>query len=368
MKKKIISLLLALALMVGICPTAFAADENNIDGEIQNQMIRILTSIEKEKEEFGLADVDFAEVQVGREILTYRIIDGEIFPNNLRLFPILHEGQLRSFFYVTDTPDNELYVQLSSELVSSIAPYTNAAPFALVYDASGVYLYSEGEFYQLGNTEGHLGIVENDKSTEQLTYTEKHKISTAGLSICLTLNATSVDTSQSSRGIISAYLPVKIIKQPEGTNICWAISVASIVNYVFDNDVSYESIVYYFTDGEDRGLDTEDIIWNLNRWFHTTWDYELTNKMKPDLAVDYLALDYPLLGGFTSSHGSHSVVIRGANSEKRTFSIMNPTPTTTDYTAGTISSTNIWRFVSGYSGLSYTMSSYGYPLLSGPEY
>lgn len=106
---------------------------------------------------------------------------------------------------------------------------------------------------------------------------------------------------------------------------------------------------------------TEDVFYHFNDVFHTTWLYEYTTTIAPSTALTYLAAGYPLYGDFTRTGGAHAVVIRGVNTSTKTFSVMNPTPTTSNYTAGTISSSNVWTFISGYSGSLYTLRSYGFP-------
>lgn len=213
--KKFFSVLLSLTILASICAPCYAADIQSADisPEVQSQMLRILSSVEHEKDNYGLTSIDFSSIEIGSPIPSYKVQNGALSASDIQLIPLLSEGKLVSIFYVATLPDGEYYVQLSNELVSSIEAYSSSNSFAI----------------------------------------------------------------------------------------------------------------------------------------------------NPSLILTYLNAGYPLYGDFSRTGGAHAVVIRGVNSSTRTFSVMNPNPTTSGYTSGTFSSSNVLTFISGYSGSSYTLRSYAFP-------
>lgn len=387
--KKFISVFLALSIFLGLFSYADASTFNPTKGdtEVQNQMLRILASVEPEKENYGLQNVNFSSVEIGNDIPTYAVRNARLVDSDIRLIPLLHSGKLVSFFYVATLSNGEIFVQLSNELVEPITFYnTESIPFSLIYDDVGAYIYTDSSLYLLGTAETTLYTDEDTNrhysqfSTEtsciehisadneannivfSLSDNELSAIDASSFSVNTVLNVEAfLNALSTPYTATSKYLPVEIIKQPANTNICWAIAVTSLANYVFHTTNTYEGILQLFNGGNDVGAYIEHVFYRFNDVFHTIWSYEYTTTIAPDLAMFYLERGYPLYGDFTRKGGAHAVVIRGTNTVTKTFSIMNPTPTTTGYTTGTISTSNVWSFISGYSGSVYTLRAYGFP-------
>ena len=382
--KRLFVCLLALVVFSSAILPAFATTgdiDNNeyLDSEIQNKMLRILSAVESEKEYYGLENVNFSSIAIGNEILTYRVQNGMLTNAGIRIFPVISDNELVSLFYVATLPNGELYIQLSNQLVAPLLEEAGDNPVAIVYDDEGAYVYTDQELRFLGSEVGALETVDDDvnisalnalQSSNALDYAHSltaetmQDIEARAIEVCQTLDVSNVE---SQRQAAVANLPpavslqVDIIPQPTGTNICWAIAVTSIVNKVFNLNYTYETIVELFTFGQDIGRYIEDVFYRFNAVFNTTWLYEYTTTINPLVALTYLNAGYPLYGDFTQQNGAHAVVIRGINTYTRTFSVMNPNPTTSGYTAGTISNDNVWTFISEYSGTLYTLRSYGYP-------
>lgn len=392
--RKFLSALLSFILIFTLSSPAFAIESSNtpISPEIQNQMLRILASTEAEKENFGLSGLNFSAVHLGNEIPTYKVSGDSLIPADIRLIPITDGTNLISFFYVVNDASGSPVVQLSNELITPLQSYVNGAPFSIIYDDDGAYVFVNDELHLLGLKEQAIYTDEDTLRHEALFPTDTSNasalmtISTADASLvsaldecCFsevttssfetttkTLNVTSfLETlaAPASTNATSKYLAVEKISQPSGTSICWAIAITSIANFIWDGSWTYTDIVQMFAAGVDKGMYTEDVIYNFNYYFGADWGYNYTTTLDPDIILDYLLADYPLFGDFTRSGGAHAVVIRGVSTTLNTFSVMNPTPSTTSYTSGTISSNNTLTFVSGYSGDTYTLRSYGFPVL-----
>lgn len=102
------------------------------------------------------------------------------------------------------------------------------------------------------------------------------------------------------------------------------------------------------------------VIANYNLHYDKTYTHQTSNTLSPSFVLNLLVDGCPLYGAFSNGNAGHAVVIRGINTSTRVFSVMNPTATTTSYTAGSISTSNTWTFVSAYSNNQYTLYAYAY--------
>lgn len=372
--RKLIALISVFSMLFAtILPTyAIEDDSLSFDADIENQMCRILSSVVQEKEYYGLENVDYKEVEIGKKILTYQLINGELCTKDLYFVPIIDKGKIVSLFYVFKNDRGEICVQLSNDLVGMLNKYAADKAFAIIYDDFGVYLYTETELRLLGKSELNtqedtLSVAKTDNSLQlviNISETEFEQINCQNVVLNYTLNIeeyTSDLTVPYADNWVSSYLPVEIIQQPSGTSICWAIAITSIANYIYDGDWTYSQIVQLFTMGVDVGQTISQVISNFNAHFEADYTYKVATTLDPQFVLEQLMDRYPLYGAFMSTSGNgHAVVIRGVSTLANSFSVMNPTPTTSGYTTGTISSSGAWSFVSAYSGSAYSLFAYGY--------
>ena len=117
--------------------------------EIEEKMMQILASVEPEKENFALEDVDFSSVTVGTSIPEYDVINGQLVEGSTKIFPVFSgNGMVSQFFAWWDGED--WYVQLDSSLVEKTVDLVGDAPFAYIYDNEGVYVHSQGKTALVG--------------------------------------------------------------------------------------------------------------------------------------------------------------------------------------------------------------------------
>ena len=120
--------------------------------EIEEKMMQILASVEPEKENFALEDVDFSSVTVGTSIPEYDVINGQLVEGSTKIFPVFSgNGMVSQFFAWWDGED--WYVQLDSSLVEKTVDLVGDAPFAYIYDNEGVYVHSQGKTALVGLSE-----------------------------------------------------------------------------------------------------------------------------------------------------------------------------------------------------------------------
>ena len=358
----VILLLIALILPSAIIPSQAAyAASNDI---LREHMLRLLISIEHEKEFYGLKDVDLSNVTIGKRIPTYSVENQQLVDTNVQIYPILHEGKLVSMFFAITLPNGELYTQLGTELVKPLEPYTQNGGFAIVYDDLGVNVYNGYEIRQIAinpmvqrNTNTAVLETGGSQATSALQNT-LNNVSISELEADFTLNIMESPLAyNSSRAVVSRSLNVPIIRQPSGTSICWAIAVTSILNYIYNYNLTYSTIVNQFNNGQDSALAISTVVINMNSYYNT--NYVRSSNTTPSITtiLNSLALEKPVYGSFRhSGNNYHAIVIRGANSSTRTFSVMNPTPNVNGYTAGTVSSSDVWTFYCPEGNATYTLS------------
>ncbi len=250
--RKNISMMLAFCLLFIFCIPAYASDFNNddtfVDLDIQNKMLRILSSVELEKEYYNLENVDFTAVQLGTEIPTYKVCDGILVKADISIVPIIYNDQIASLFYIADDYYGEKYVQLNSDLVDLINKNAASKAFAIIYDDIGVYIYTNEELKLLGEERPTYYTDDEKNYVSDVSNKELDEISISSISHYITLDVNQY-TELESLAITSKYLSVEIISQPTNTNICWSIAITSIVNYIYNGSWNYQDIVNMFTNG-----------------------------------------------------------------------------------------------------------------------
>lgn len=212
---------LLIVLSFCLCTSAKAtAVQPTLNGTQESALNSALSGIESQKEFFNLSQVDFTNLSIGHPIQTY-IYQDNSFEQGFLLYPIMNNGQLALFAI-----ENEGDFQLTTALVNEISQLVDGSdPFAIVYDRNSSYLYTNGSFILLGTS--NL----TDDSRSSLTGTAVN-------------SRIQLDTTSLSETIDFEYVPVtpastyayyecdvEYVTQNPPSNICWAASIASIVNY-----------------------------------------------------------------------------------------------------------------------------------------
>ena len=91
--KKTAAFVLLFALVFSLAIMPVQAVSTNGD-ELENYMLRILSSIAHEKEFYGLEDVDLNNVTIGEEIPAYSVNGNKLIASDIHFFPVLHNGQI----------------------------------------------------------------------------------------------------------------------------------------------------------------------------------------------------------------------------------------------------------------------------------
>lgn len=381
MKKIITSLILCVSVILSICGSAYAIEQTQpIDENIQDGMLRILASIEFEKEYYGLAEVDFSSVEIGSEIATYRVVGNTIQENDALIFPVLNNGNIVSLFYAIEQAPGEWYVQLEAGIADKIDTYADGQPCAIIYENDRTYIYAN-EMVNLIDAGSMAAVSEANQigAISAIPSVELGNIDQVNIgevvpnemgSICTLDVHEYINTLYTPYDVTipnSAYLEVPIYQQPADTNYCWAICMASIVNCVRQTSYTPLEILDLVTGGVNQSMYIEQVVYYLNYYFSMNYTTRSASGLDSGYAVQILAAGYPIYARVTSTNNGtpfwHAMVVRGVNRVLNTISVMNPTTITTGYSAGTISAgtSNVW---STYSyGYLYSFEGFGYRIL-----
>lgn len=353
MKKKMISLLLVLSLVVGICPAAFAGEANTISVDTQSKMLQLLVSSMAEKELYGLESLDLSSVSIGSAIPTYSVSGNNLTPASVQLFPVLSNGQITSIFTVFPDENGEIHAQLSSGMVETLNMYLpNSAPFAIIYDDEGAYLYADSTVTLL--CEGAF-IEEKENLISNLSDDALDNVTVRRVTEALALDVNSFAAQIPAPCVEAAYyLEVSKVLQTSDVT-CWAACIASIVNTVKGTNYPCAKVVQDLNGGINETKDMDFVINGISSTYGIQYTHNYAPRIGSATVIAQLQNGYPFFGGFVNGL-AHMVVIRGINPNVNTFSVMDPaTATYVQCTIGTYS----WQYTSP-QGITLSLIEYGF--------
>lgn len=381
-----ISLVLAVVLAFSFTANAFAADLTKATDEIdiKNKMTRILASIAHEKEYYGLKDVDLTNVSVGNKIPTYEVVEGKVRDSELDVYPILHNGNMVSYFVVTKDINNEWYVQLENTIVNMTNDVLEADEFAYVYDANGLNIISDKRVTTIFCND----LSYNTQKTESLDInalaslpeSELYKINEQAFNVKFTLNISDSLPIASMNGMTAdivngtrntpGYLDVTIGKQSSGEKLCWCYAVHAVINFVLQTNIPFNTIWNVFNGGINTTQAMSQVVNNMNVNYNMDYYAYYTSTYSATSAYNQLVAGYPILGGFRRYQDGesfeHMVVIRGVSVSGNTFSIADSnyddTVSPPYYKSGIISYGGVWSYVNTLNKRYYSIYAVGYHL------
>lgn len=317
--KQILSGLLVAVLMASTClNVSFAASIDNKQ-LIYKEIETSLSAIIPEKEYYGLGDVDMNNLSIGEKIPTYEVVDRNLEPTSVSLYPIFDNTGTLVVLAATSTINGEIIVSISQTFVDTLCLLAPDSQISIIYDKNDAYLLSDGTLTKLTEYpyENHL----NRDDIETLTENSLASLCGVGLNANKRLSVANLPKPYGDECDEEVYLAVPIKKQPTNT-LCWAACCASIISYIYNHNYDTEWMAERY--GSMDGESAEDVLKFINNFFTVDYKYSRTN--------DYiniwtsLCADKPVYGGFQNLHNSknaHALVIRGI-SYWSVFSVMDP--------------------------------------------
>lgn len=342
---KITSILLSLLFV--FLSTFSVCAVTSTESSINNGIIEALQNAEYIKDELGLDSFDFSEITISNPIYTYEYTNQGLLENNL-MYPLKVDDVLVAWAIPLDDSSDTKYQITTALIYETNSVLQDNTNFALIYDYEYCYLYDGSEFYQLAevthNVENRSVLnVDNvymDDFDIQLTNIDE--------SVCLNYSF-----NQNTRVQTYYECPVGYVTQNPSPYLCWAATIASIVNY--KKGTSYTAVdvakKHYGNTNYNRTLtigEEDNILIS---------DYLLLYLHKDKIPGDSvigknIINDYPVYATFKNSNGGyHAVVIFGINTISGYISVMDPL---SGACSATISGSG-YRYVSVNSGVTFTL-------------
>lgn len=243
MKKKAISFVLAIAMCLSMTSVAFAAEEPNSMQETVSKVATILPLLCG-----GISD----DCYLGEELDAYQITgEGEIETIEYRLYPVFSDEEIVALAQVAENSQGEETVSCITAYAGDLQAYYERNPnekVAIVFAKDGVYILPEGQFPVQIYTADNIGLGEVVTATDSWNQLSASRIET---------EVSFVPVASRTRALQFLTLNVEIVPnvgvgctKADGTGcddlgLCWAASMAMIVNYFRDTSHTTSSIHTY---------------------------------------------------------------------------------------------------------------------------
>ncbi len=307
MFKKILSTMLCIAITANLITANVFAMENTWENTQENEeIIKALQLIEPIKENYGLTDADLENMKVGEPIKTYEYTnDGIVFLRNY--IPLICDGTLTAWAMENIDGENMSY-QISTAYINEVNKLVDSAgEFALIYDANCCYLSNGVDFQKLGSYEEIGG-----RSILTKFALETSTLDLSDISKTHNLNYTNITT----HGVVNPQTTYKcnVNYVPQNVNgyknICWAATIACIVNYVKG---THYTALSFISDNPDFSSSNKDIGLELGKEVNILKKYGLNytympSSIPPISNIAYnIRNDSPIYSAFKNEYGTFHI-------------------------------------------------------------
>ena len=292
MKKRILSLLLAVCMLFPGNSYLAKAESNEKEGIIE-AMVEILPN----KEMFGLGDVDFFTLQVGSAIQVYNYVN-ESFVFSRNAFPLFSGNELVGILYSLEGSRYQFMTGLADKIRE-----TNSANVAIVYDSEGCNVYNGQNFIRIIEAD----CIDTNKSVlpEELDSLDCGSINLTDLSVHSDLGLANVPVVCSE---VDFCLNVPQVLQGSYLNLCWAASIATVVNYKLNEHYTCMSMAVECQGSESDIASMTHVIEGYIQNYLPC--YSLSNTIEPiypsfTVMRNNLAANNPIFSSFRNQFGGH---------------------------------------------------------------
>ena len=227
---------MALILLFSLSASVFATsslsnkEEAALIGKISDQ----LGTVSSNKEAFGLSGVDFTNLALGNQFSVYRTTASGLEEVEFKQYPVMENGRIVAVSTVRYTENGVIETDFGVDFAVQLQAYideTGNTEFALIYDDSAMYAYCADGSWEIIYLFS-VAVNERLPIEEAFGTARRQAICTEAVSV-----KTFLSIPLPSRA--SAVLSIPALSQ-SGLPICWAASVASMVNYL--KGTSYSAI------------------------------------------------------------------------------------------------------------------------------
>lgn len=350
MKKRLVGFMVVIALVLSaFSGTCFAADLVDMEVSSTNQqlddqqtIIRTLQDISQAKEEFGFDNIDFSQITIGANVPVYEYVDGSMKDGSYRMYPLYENNQLIAFAVVTPLEDNQKMAQIYRDIADDVNKL-NLQAGDLIY-----FVYDVDGFNIVCNNRSVLLSQIDEESLQDKFYPDRLR-STIDMASwncnVLPLGYTDPIGVYSANAQTYYSLNVPNVHQGDGTNLCWAASVACIGNYLKGQNASVTTIA----NGSTSAAYLSTAISRLNSYYGLS--YSNINAAPSDSRIfENIYHGWPMYACFHNKYVSHAVVIYGVNAVSGYITVMDPyKPSKLTAYSASYQNTSTYGYTSPYS-------------------
>lgn len=316
--KRLICLILSLIIATQISTVASA--ENTVLTPYITKIVTALRAAEYIKNDLGLSQVDFSDISVANPLTTYEYTSAG-FEENIVMYPLLVENTLVAWA-VESSSGNSVTYQISTGLVNEINDFTDSySNIAIIYDYNGCYLYKENELNMLNESSF------NASNRKSLTADINVDFSSLNLYNINSYIALGYTPEISTRASYYTQLDVKFVTQRPPSDMCWAATIACIVNYVNGTNLNVlqVAIAHYGLSNFNQGLPSEDSADILSNTYDLPYTYR-NSAPSDSVIMNNINKGFPIYASFKNQEtgGRHAVTLYGYHIMAGYIFIMDP--------------------------------------------
>lgn len=317
MKKKMISVALIFALALGIFPTVgIAAEANELTPSASEKaaVIATLQYVEEDKSAFNLDGVEFSDLYIGNKIYAYEYTESGLDELYFTI-PIFYHGEIIAL--ATKVSENNF--QISGDLAYELNR-VHDSNIALVYDSNSVYTFNGDNFSLLDTSP----VIISNRQSFQNGYPD---MSANNVMLCDLNENVKLNYTPSVKTRVQTYFScsVKYVPQKDYENLCWAATIACIVNYVDNKNLTVEDVAkkQFGSTKFDKGKTTAESAKVLRDTYNLNYTY-LNSVPSDNIILENIQKGYPLYGSFGNDDISHAATVFGINVVSGYITIMDP--------------------------------------------
>lgn len=362
MKRKLISTVLSLCMILVCAVPALAADSGSIsvgsmtiEEEIIERTNSVLQFMAPEKELYGMGNVDFSSLYLGEPIPAYVVEStGVVAKTDILYYPIMSGTEWVATSVVTTDSTGKINVQISTNYAKTYESEGATGEVALIFDETAAYVVTEQDVLIAAVSPNEIPGRESIQDLSGGTNINRTElVANRAIGGASTYSTQSFDNQY--------YLQVPCIQQAENSLQCWAACIASIRGYygtttTIDDVYTKAGVTKYL------GADIYKAASTLESYgFTLTWRWDGSFNWYQLRTALYLN-ETPIYTGCTySTTIGHAVVIRGFYvyqniSQVGIISYMDPATGT--YVASSVATDGDFYYVPSGSSAQYTMSSF----------
>lgn len=346
--KRGIAVLLSLIMCVALGTVSFAVDSTEVFNAnaysfidtVEMGIADVLGAVEISKSEYGLGDVDFASLTLGKEIPSYELTEnGLIRINDIHYFPILFNNEWVATAVISYSVYGDMNIELSAKYTGDYSMLKNSivsnksrasTGVALVFDSTNAYLYLDDESIVVESFQ------EFKDRASMNTYPESVCPATVQVIAQRDIETSHLELTRGSDEMVS--LNITAIQQTTQYT-CWAASVAMILNYrgTSATESSVVSASGVGWSSYQDAIQCSDLISHNASYGYPCGIggsisyygyYYRSNIYIENLKTELYYLSSPLFAGFSSGTVGHAVTVKGyvnlASLSTPTMTIIDP--------------------------------------------